>query len=220
MSAAFPINEPDAHGLRTARLTALLCPVLDVPTADTTAIVRTACSHDIGKQFISEELLAKPQSLTPQERDCVEQHCVLGAWLLMNRDENPLHSDAIDIAVALSHHEWWNGQGYPVGLARRAIPRPARIVAVADVFDALLTARAYKPAWSLDRAIDHLLSGRGVQFDPECVDALLELAPALPAGWRDVGRADLASPHDPVDLGMHETSPSRPFPFARQWSAP
>jgi HD-GYP domain-containing protein (c-di-GMP phosphodiesterase class II) len=179
-------DDADAHGLRTARLTALLCPLLDVPADEAKLIVRAARIHDIGKQFISESLLAKPEPLTTDERRRIEQHCVLGAWVVMNGNDDAMHAPAIEIAVALSHHEWWNGQGYPFGLAGRAIARPARIVAVADVFDALLTARAYKPAWSPDRALDYMRRGRGVQFDPECVDALLETAPSLPAGWRDV----------------------------------
>lgn len=204
MYAATSMNhDADAHGLRTARLTALLCPVLDVPADEAELIVRAAHIHDIGKQFISESLLAKPEPLTPDERKRIEQHCVLGAWMVMSQNDDPLHSPAIEIAVALSHHEWWNGQGYPFGLAGRTIARPARIVAVADVFDALLTARAYKPAWSHDRALDYMKRGRGVQFDPDCVDALLHIAAALPAGWRDAAHVPHGGERHPAIFPSH-----------------
>jgi len=181
--------EADAHGLRTAWLTSLLCVPLCVPHEQAEVIVQAARTHDAGKELIDEKLLAKPQALTKDERSRVEQHAVLGAWLLMNQHHGDPDASAVDVAVALSHHEWWNGQGYPFRLAGRSIPRCARIVAVSDVFDALLSVRPYKSAWSQGRALEYIQRRRSIQFDPECVDALVHVAPSLPAGWRDLEHA-------------------------------
>ena len=178
--------EADAHGMRTAWLTGSLCAPLCLPDEQAQAIVQAARTHDIGKQLIDEMLLAKPQALARDERDRVEQHAVLGAWLLMNQSAGDPDARAVDVAMALSHHEWWNGQGYPFRLAGRSIPQCARIVAVADVFDALVSVRPYKPAWSQGRALEYIRRGRGMQFDPDCVDALVQVTPTLPAGWQEL----------------------------------
>lgn len=102
-------------------------------------------------------------------------------------DTDASSTDAV--AAALSHHEWWNGQGYPYGLSGRAIPRCARIIAVADVFDALVSIRPYKPAWRMPAALEHMVRLRGTQFDPDCIDALVEVAHDLPATWQAVAQA-------------------------------
>ena len=133
--------------------------------------------------------------------ELVRQHCVLGAQHLGQLAQDTADSSTVAVAVALSHHEWWNGLGYPFGLAGSAIPRCARIVAVVDVFDALMSERPYKKAWSLDATLSYIAQGSGTQFDPECVDALLACAWDLPPTWRSDAQAasldllaELASP--------------------------
>lgn len=167
------------HGARTAWLSERMCERLGLREAEAKSIAAAARTHDVGKQLLPEELLLKPSSLTRRERNIVQQHCAMGAWLL--RQQAP-HRDAAasdTVTVALLHHEWWNGHGYPFRLAQHEIPLAARIVAVADVFDALCSERPYKSAWPTALARDYIRNRSGIQFDPSCVDALLDVEPAL-----------------------------------------
>jgi len=182
--------EVDRHGRRTAWLTARLCTVLGVSAIESRDWAVAALTHDIGKLDLPPALLAKPGALDADERCLVERHCIAGAKRLMARARpDGDETTTAAIAVALSHHEWWNGQGYPFGLAGTAIPRCARIVAMADVLDALTSVRPYKPAWPLQAALDHVLARRGTQFDPECVDAMEIAARTLPADWQGTAQA-------------------------------
>ena len=179
------------HGWRSAWLAARLCTRLALPTHQVHDIAWAALQHDIGKYALPASLLDKPAPLTPQERRLVERHCLIGAGMLLaDAWPDTAVSSTVAVAVALSHHEWWNGQGYPFGLSGEAIPRCGRIVAVADVFDALVSVRPYKPAWSVAAAVDHIVRQRGAQFDPTCVDALVHVARDLPTSWRSEAQAD------------------------------
>lgn len=133
-------------------------------------IFLAAPMHDIGKVAIPDHILLKPGRLTPQEQDIMRTHPLRGAAFLMDT-ELPLLKMAHDIA--LGHHEKYDGSGYPRGLAGEAIPIAARIVAVADVFDALTSSRPYKPAWETRRALDFMREQRGLHFDPVVLDAFL-----------------------------------------------
>ena len=126
--------------------------------------------HDVGKIAISDNVLLKPGPLTMEEFDEVKQHTVLGRRLLSG-----VSTDLFSLAaeVAWSHHEWWDGSGYPNGLSGTAIPLAGRIVAVADVYDSLATRRVYKREWSLAEAIKFVRSGSGAQFQPDLVDAFV-----------------------------------------------
>jgi putative two-component system response regulator len=132
--------------------------------------------HDIGKVAIPDSVLLKPGRLEPDERKIIERHPRFGADALnsiLDRDpEDPLLLLARNIAAC--HHERWDGKGYPAGLAAEAIPIEARIVSVADVYDALTSRRVYKPAISHEEAVAAIVSGRGSQFDPRVVEALLQ----------------------------------------------
>ncbi len=130
--------------------------------------------HDIGKLSVPDSVLLKPGPLTPEERLVMQEHTTAGAKLLAGSGI-PL----LDVAarIALSHHERFDGRGYPHGIAGEKIPLEARIVAVADVFDALTSKRPYKDAWSVEEALDFLADNRGTHFDPNCVDAFLVEAP-------------------------------------------
>ena len=124
--------------------------------------------HDIGKVGIPDLILLKPGKLTPIEFSVMKQHPVIG-YEILNASNSPLLKVAAEIAY--THHEKFDGSGYPRGLAGDAIPIFGRIVAVADVFDALTTERPYKKAWETDMAQQLLRKAAGTHFDPVCVEA-------------------------------------------------
>lgn len=123
--------------------------------------------HDLGKIGIPDHILLKPGKLSPDEFEIMKQHAVIGAKALADGD-----SDLLRVAhlVALSHHERWNGQGYPYGLFGTSIPIEARIVGLVDVFDALLSRRPYKQSFSVDEAVSIIISEKGKHFDPQLVE--------------------------------------------------
>lgn len=124
--------------------------------------------HDTGKIGIPDAILKKPGKLTPEEWHIMKTHAQIGHDIL-NKSKAPLFKMAAEIA--LCHHEKWDGSGYPRGLSGQAIPESARIVAIADVFDALTMERPYKKAWPVEKAIQEIIQGRGQHFDPHMVDA-------------------------------------------------
>ena len=136
--------------------------------------------HDIGKIGLPLTLLNKPGSLSDAEREIVQSHTVIGHKILEGSSWSVIRCAA---QVALSHHECWDGNGYPHGVKGEQIPFDARIVAVADVFDALISHRAYKPAWEEEHAISEMLKMRGTKFDPEILDLFMANLPgmAIPA---------------------------------------
>ena len=144
-------------------------------------IVRAAPLHDIGKIAVSDRILQKPGRLTPEEFEEMKQHAAKGGEMvhniLGNLDDEAFLQTASEIAS--SHHERWDGKGYPKGLAGEAIPLPARIMAVADVFDALVSERCYKKAMPPEQAFAIIDEERGRQFDPEIVDLIPDLRPAF-----------------------------------------
>ncbi|NMG46602.1 response regulator [Azoarcus communis] len=140
-------------------------------------LVRSAPLHDIGKVGVPDHILMKPGSLTPAEWEVMKTHARLGADAigLVERDiERPVPFLALAKEIARWHHERWDGTGYPDQLVADAIPVSARLMAVADVFDALTTPRPYKPAFSLERAKGLIEAGRGSHFDPDVVGAFIE----------------------------------------------
>jgi putative two-component system response regulator len=128
--------------------------------------------HDIGKVAVSDTLLMKPGPLTMDEFDEVQQHTVIGRRLLSG-----VSTDLFQLAAeaAWSHHEWWDGSGYPNGLNGLSIPLSGRIVAIADVFDSLATRRVYKREWNLAESVRFVMSGSGSQFQPDLVDAFVSV---------------------------------------------
>ena len=131
--------------------------------------------HDIGKVGVPDNVLLKPGKLDPEERDIMEKHAAIGGDCLASIQERLGDDDFLDLAreVAYFHHEKWDGSGYPFGLKGKDIPISARIVAVADVYDALTSQRPYKRAMAHQDAIDIIISGVGTHFDPQIVEALL-----------------------------------------------
>lgn len=126
--------------------------------------------HDIGKIGVSDALLLKPSRLTPDEYEAIKKHVEESASII---GTVPFLSDVVP--TVRHHHERWDGTGYPDGLTGEEIPRPARVLAVADAFDAMTTDRPYRTAMSVAEATRHLIEGRGRQFDPDAVDALVGL---------------------------------------------
>ena len=126
--------------------------------------------HDIGKIGIPDHILLKPNRLTDKEFDIVKTHTTIGGKILSNSNAKII---MLAEQIALSHHERWNGQGYPNGLSGKDIPLIGRIVAVADVFDALTSKRPYKKTFSLESAINIMKKERGQHFDPDVLDIFL-----------------------------------------------
>ena len=127
--------------------------------------------HDIGKIGVPDNILLKPGNLTNREREIMRCHAQIGYEILRDSPSHYLQTGAM---IAWCHHEKFDGTGYPRQLNGPEIPLEARIVALADVFDALLSTRPYKTAWSLDQTVTHISSQRARHFDPDCVDALLD----------------------------------------------
>jgi PAS domain S-box-containing protein/putative nucleotidyltransferase with HDIG domain len=167
-------HETERHSERVTALTLRLARNMRVPDEDLVHIRRGALLHDIGKMGIPDSILLKRGRLTAEEWKIMRQHPVFAYELL-----SPIAylRPAMDIPYA--HHEHWDGSGYPRGLAGEQIPLAARIFAVADVYDALTSARPYRPAWTRQRAVAHIRKESGKQFDPAVVEAFLNITLTL-----------------------------------------
>lgn len=169
-AAEFRDPETGAHIQRMSHYSALIARQLGQPRDFIDALMMAAPMHDVGKIGIPDTILLKPGRLTAEEFAVMKQHPQIGYDILKGSSSAILRLGA---SIALTHHEKFDGSGYPRGVAGKDIPLEGRIVAVADVFDALTSERPYKPAWPLSRAIALLREGRGSHFDGDCVDALL-----------------------------------------------
>ena len=147
---------------------------LDAATAET--ILYATPMHDIGKIGISDTILLKPSRLDPDERKIMEIHAAIGGKIIGEHKAEVL---AMARNVALFHHEKWDGSGYPHGIKGEAIPIEARIAAICDVFDALTSARPYKEAWPLDKAVGLIKEQAGKHFDPRLVEVFLGIVPDI-----------------------------------------
>lgn len=160
------------HTERVARTAQGIASRLGWSTEEVTVLRQAAPLHDIGKLAVSDSILLKPDRLTAEERAGMMEHAVAGGAILSGSRSSVL---VLAREIAFTHHEWWNGAGYPAGLAGTDIPFSGRIVALADVFDALTHKRPYKEAWSLEDAVAEIKRLKGSQFDPDVVDAFLTL---------------------------------------------
>jgi putative two-component system response regulator len=161
-----------SHILRMSRYAAAIAQKMGLDRGFVKALLYAASMHDIGKIGIPDKILMKPGKLDDKEWETMKQHTVIGAKLL-----NGSKQDYIKLAeeIALTHHEKWDGTGYPQGLAGERIPISGRIVAVADVFDALISERPYKPPLSIRESFTIIKNERGTHFDPDFVDAFIDI---------------------------------------------
>ena len=171
IAAEFRDDNTGQHTHRVGQMSALLAKQLGLPDSQVALIRRAAEMHDVGKIGVPDAILMKMGKLTPEEFEVVKTHTVIGARILSG-GKFPLLRLAEEIAF--SHHERWNGEGY-ASIRGADIPLAGRIVAVADVFDALTQQRPYKPAWPVAEAIAEIDVQRARQFDPDVVDAFLRV---------------------------------------------
>ena len=176
-------DDTGQHTNRVGDLAARLGEKLGMSADQTWLLRRAAALHDVGKIAIPDSILLKPGKLTPDEFDIIKTHTVAGGRLLENG-----HSELVQMAenIAITHHEKWNGKGYPFGLKGEDIPLVGRIVALADVFDALTHERPYKRAWTIEEAMAEIVEQSEQHFDPRVVDAFLVL---LAQGWANPNHA-------------------------------
>jgi HD-GYP domain-containing protein (c-di-GMP phosphodiesterase class II)/CheY-like chemotaxis protein len=172
MAVEFRDEDTGAHIERIGRFSTLLAEQIGMDPDFCAKLSHAAPLHDVGKVAIPDAILLKPGMLTAEERTIVETHAEEGYRLLRGSS-----SSILDLAasIALSHHEKWDGSGYPRGLAGEAIPIEGRVTAIADVFDALTSDRVYRKAFSVEQAVQMLREQRGLHFDPILLDAFLEV---------------------------------------------
>ncbi len=167
-AAEYKDEDTGEHIVRMSHYSAAIAEKMGLQEKTVESILYAAPLHDIGKIGIPDRILLKPGKLEPEEWEIMKQHSMIGAGILKQSDSGVIRLAEI---IALSHHERWDGSGYPRGLAEEDIPLAGRIVAIADVFDALTSKRPYKEAFSLDKAFGIILEGQGRHFDPAVVDA-------------------------------------------------
>ena len=155
------------HIHRMSQYSAILGRGMKLPADEVQQLLHASRMHDVGKIGIPDEILCKPASLDDPEWEVMRQHPIIGSRILANSTSKLLQAGQL---IAETHHEWWDGSGYPNGLAGEGIPLSGRICAVADVFDAMTSVRPYKPAYSNEEAFQILREERGTHFDPRVVD--------------------------------------------------
>lgn len=177
-AAEYRDNETGLHIIRMSKYSAALGAACGLDAAACDLLLNASPMHDIGKIGIADQILRKPGRLTEEEFDEMKRHTLIGADLLSGNDSEILRTAR---EIALTHHEKWDGTGYPHGLAGEDIPLNGRIVAIADVFDALTSVRPYKKAWSLDDAFALISENAGTQFDPALAALFLNIRPQIEA---------------------------------------
>ena len=169
LAAEYRDDNTGQHTKRVGDLSALLAEALGLPQTQVDTLRVASRLHDVGKIGVPDQILLKPDRLSPKEFEQIKDHTNIGAMMLSGG-----HSPILKIAeqIALTHHERWDGKGYPNGLAGETIPLSGRIVAVADVYDALISERPYKRAWSQQEALIELEAQSGKMFDPQVIEAV------------------------------------------------
>lgn len=171
-------EDTGAHIVRMARYCEALAKAIDMDETERRMLLLAAPMHDIGKLGVPDEILKKDGKLQPEEFAAIKEHTTIGANILSGSQ-----SELVQMAekIALTHHERWDGTGYPNGLREKEIPMVGRICAVCDVFDALTSRRSYKEGWSLIEAANELKQLAGTHFDPDLVEAFLTILPEIEA---------------------------------------
>lgn len=169
-ASEFHDTDTGLHVERMSRFSALLYRKLGFSEADCEVMRLGSMLHDVGKICIPDRVLKKPGKLDPEEWEIMKTHTTLGYEMLIDSESPFLQVGA---CVALNHHEKWDGTGYPAGLSGKDIPIEGRIVAIADVFDALCSKRCYKPQWPLEEVLQMIRESAGTHFDPQIVEIFL-----------------------------------------------
>jgi len=184
-AAEFRDDDTVEHILRISKITALMAGALGLDASEVELIRYASPMHDIGKVGIPDAILRKPGPLTFEERNVVEKHTLIGAEILDNPPNELIH---IARDIAKTHHERWDGKGYPNGLAGEDIPIYGRIVGLADVFDALVSKRCYKEAFALEIALEIMRFEDGKHFDPNVAGAFFGVLPEVLKSYGDLGQ--------------------------------
>lgn len=171
VAAEFRDTDTGFHVKRMSHYSAIISEKMGYSPDEVENILYASPMHDIGKIGVPDRILQKPGKLTVEEFDEIKKHTVFGAQILANSDSGILQ---LSEKIALAHHEKYDGSGYPYGLKGDEISMEGRIVAVADVFDALTSKRCYKPAFAIEKALAIIKEGKGTHFDPQCVEAFLK----------------------------------------------
>jgi len=176
-AAEYKDNETGLHVIRMSHYAAIIGRAIGMDNRNVELLLNAAPMHDVGKIGIPDSILQKPGKLTPEEWEVMRTHAQIGADIIGDASG----SELLEMArvVALTHHEKWDGSGYPQGLAGEDIPQVGRIVAIADVFDALTSVRPYKPAWPVERALALLRDSQGSHFDPNLIPVFLDSMPEI-----------------------------------------
>jgi HD-GYP domain-containing protein (c-di-GMP phosphodiesterase class II) len=169
-------HDTGVHITRMSRLCSHLALAAGAAPVIAEMLLNAAPMHDVGKIGIPDHILLKPGKLTADEWEIMRSHAAIGAELLAGSRSPVVQMGEL---IALTHHEKWDGSGYPRGLKGDEIPFVARVTAVCDVFDALISERPYKAAWSIDDALEEVKRGAGAHFDPELVDTFVGVFPEL-----------------------------------------
>jgi putative two-component system response regulator len=175
-AAEYRDTDTGLHVYRMSHYSRLLALAYSKNPAWADSIFNAAPMHDVGKIGIPDSILLKPGKLTADEWEQMKSHAKIGAEII-GKDENPLLNMAR--TIALTHHEKWDGSGYPGGLAGDDIPIEGRIIAIADVFDAVTSKRCYKQSWEIERAIEFIEKGAGKHFDPALVELFHQVLPEM-----------------------------------------
>jgi methanogenic corrinoid protein MtbC1 len=187
MAVEFRDEDTGAHIERIGRLSTLLAEQIGMDAEFCERLSHAAPLHDVGKVAIPDSILLKPGPLTAEERAIIETHAEEGHRLLRGSSSSILE---LATSIALSHQEKWDGTGYPRGLGGEAIPIEGRIVAIADVFDALTSDRVYRKAFSVEEAVQMMREQRGLHFDPVLLDAFMEVLDRAGPDAREPSRVD------------------------------
>jgi putative two-component system response regulator len=176
LAAEYKDNETGLHVIRMSHYARILGLALGMTEAQADDLLHAAPMHDVGKIGIPDNILRKPGPLDKDEWKVMQSHAAIGGDII-GKHQGGMLAMAYDVAV--SHHEKWDGSGYPNGISGDQIPLVGRIVAIADVFDALTSARPYKQAWPIEKAVEYLEQQRGLHFEGRLVDLFLQQMPAL-----------------------------------------
>ncbi len=175
-AAEYRDNETGLHIIRMSQISARLGEVVGIDREQCALLLNASPMHDIGKIGIPDYILLKPGKLEPNEWEIMKTHAQIGADILDSSDSELLNMAS---EIAITHHEKWDGSGYPNGLKGKEIPLVGRIVAVADVFDALTSSRPYKKAWSVEKAVATIKEESGKHFDPEIINLFIKILPDI-----------------------------------------